>query len=94
MYTLTVRKIYKDTVLADNSKVICIEADIFDGETVVSEKKFSYPYGTTEKEIKADLKKALATFELEVVQKENQEKVDKEEEGVDKIIGKVENLSL
>lgn len=95
MYTLKVKKIEKGVVLADNSKVINVEIEIFNKDKKkVAEKKFSYLYSIPEKEIKKDLKKVLENYKLELEQSKAQEKTDKEEKKADKVVSSLQDFKI
>ncbi len=64
-YSLRVKDIKEETLVADNTQFLDVEVEILEDKKVVEVRKFGYPSGTTDKEVKADLDKFLKLFAKE-----------------------------
>lgn len=75
-YTLKIKNVKEDTLIADNTQFLDVEVEIFDGKKVVEVRKFGYPLETSEKTIKAALEKFISLYNDEaenaVLDKEKQ----------------------
>lgn len=60
--TLKVREIQKIDVQADNSTQLDAICELREGETLIEERRLSFPLGTTQAQLKEELTKFLETY--------------------------------
>lgn len=60
--TLKIKDIQKLDVQADNNTVLDVTFELYEGETVLEERRQSFPLGTTPDEMQAELQKVLDTY--------------------------------
>lgn len=93
-YTLKIKDIKEETLIADNSQFLDVEVEILDGKKVVEVRKFGFTPETPEKEIKAALEKFIVLYNEEsehaVVEKEKA----KVKAGSQKTITNLKNLEI
>lgn len=91
---ITIKKIAKEMVIADNQEQLAVTIAILeDGEEVVT-RKVGFPLDTPEKEIKAELAKALKTHLSDKEVGERSAKLEEDNKKADKTIKNLTGLKL
>jgi len=93
MSEIKIKEVKKDTIVKTGERFLNVKAEIQDGKTKVA-RNYSYPLGTTEKEIVKDLKKVLSLYDKEKAQAEAVAETDKAEAKADKTIEALEGVNI
>lgn len=95
MIQATIAEAKRDRIVKTGEEFLDVTVDFHteDGE-VLETRKLGYPLGTTADEIKADLAKAVATFEQERAQAEVQKEVDAADEQANEVIADLEGVTI
>lgn len=91
--TATIVEVTKQSIVKTGERFLEVEIELKDGKKKVSYKR-GYPLETTQKEIAADLKKLVATYQEEKTQAATQAEADKAEAGADATIEAVTGLQV
>lgn len=87
-------QIVKDKVIATGEDFLNVTADIFDGETLVEQKKYGFSFDITPEEIKTAIAKSLSTMRIELEQAEKNKEQNALEEKADEAIENISGLEI
>ncbi len=101
MNTAVITKITKETIVKTGERFLDVEIELRGAPTRKAKKgevleviRWGYPLGTSEKEIKGDLKKLLVTRAEEGKQTEANAELEAEDAQADKTINSIDGLEI
>lgn len=90
----TISKAEQGRFVKTGEQFLDVTVDFTEDGEVKDTRKFGYPLGTSAEDIKADLAKAVATFEGEKIQKVAQKEVDATDKQAKEVIEEIEGETV
>lgn len=92
--TLKIKDINKLDVQADNNTVLDVTFELYEGETVLEERRQSFALGTTPDEMQAELQKVLDTYNSDRELHAKNAELDAQHAQADETIAAMTGISL
>lgn len=99
----TIKKVTRDRMVTTGEEFLDVTVEFFEEvenpnggmeNKILDVRKLGFPLGTTAEQIKEEVQKAVATFEQERAQAEEQKEVDAKAEQVNEVIENLEGLTI
>jgi uncharacterized protein involved in exopolysaccharide biosynthesis len=94
MFIGKIKSVKKAIAQVDNSEFLDVEVEISKDEEVVEVRKLAFPLNAVEKEIKAELKKYMKTYNSDFELAEASKERDKAHANADKVIEKMTGAAI
>ena len=92
--TLRVLGIQKLDVQADNTTVLDVLIELYDGEDAIEQRRLSFPLDTSSEALQEELNKFLETFNLDREQGEANKALDEANASADEVISELKGFTI